>query len=264
MISGASSGIGRHCALCLAKAGFKVIAGVRSEKAGNELEKASSGELKAILLDVTDSKSIKSATQIISTEYLYAIVNNAGIAVFGPLEFIPIDEIRRQFDVNLFGHITVTQAMLPYLRRNGGGRIINISSISGIVAFPMCGPYAASKFALQAFNDSLRRELKQWNIQVISIQPGNIRTSIWDKTFLNATAIAEKFPAEADIYYKKGPIHTEIKNTVKMTDPSTVSHAVRRALTVRRPKNRYLVGMDARKYVFLNWILPNWLFERII
>ncbi len=262
-ISGAASGIGRQCTMTLVNAGFRVIAGVRNKQAGEELTKISPGRIKPIILDITNSKDIESATREVSAENLYGIVNNAGIAVLGPLEFIPLEKIRHQFEVNLFGHIAVTQAFLPFLRDSGKGRIINISSISGFVAFPFFGPYASSKFAIEAFSEALRRELKPWNIQVALIRPGNIKTPIWHKSFLIAQSIADGFPPEAEAYYGKRIMGGD-RSGDNMTEPSSVAKAVLQALTARRPQSSYLVGRDARKYAVLKRLLPDWLFDKFL
>ncbi len=262
-ISGAASGIGRQCTMSLVDAGFRVIAGVRNKQAGEKLAQMAPGQVKPIVLDITKSKDIESATRVVSAENLYGIVNNAGIAVLGPLEFIPLEKIRQQFEVNLFGHIAVTQAFLPFLRNSGKGRIINISSISGFVAFPFFGPYASSKFALEAFSEALRRELKPWNIQVALIRPGNIKTPIWHKSFLTAQSIADGFPPEAEAYYGNRMMSGD-RSGDNMTDPSVVAKAVLHALTASRPRSSYLVGRDARKHAFFKRLLPDWLFDRIL
>jgi NAD(P)-dependent dehydrogenase (short-subunit alcohol dehydrogenase family) len=265
-ISGASTGIGRHCALLLVKAGFKVLAGVRSEKAGEELAQIAPDRLKPIMLDITDKQSIDSAAGIVRSENLYGLVNNAGIAVLGPLEFLPLEKIRNQFEVNLFGHIAVTQAFLPFLRRLGG-RIVNMSSLSGLVAFPLFGPYASSKFALEAFNDALRRELKPWNIMVSLIEPGNVKTPIWNKLLYDAKSEADSFSPEAEMYYGNNIMkmrHNAQWMSQNAQSPSVVADAVLHALTAKRPKTRYVVGLHARKYSILRRLLPDWALDRII
>src|SRR6266568_4897165 len=159
VVTGASTGIGEACALRLDRRGFRVFAGVRREVDGGALKQKASSRLTPILLDVTDASSIKSAAAAVvaalGEEGLSGLVNNAGIAIAGPLEFLPIDELRRQFEVNVIGQIAVTQAFLPLLRK-GHGRIVNMGSIAGKSALPFTGPYCASKFALEALTDSLR------------------------------------------------------------------------------------------------------------
>ena len=262
-ISGASTGIGRLCALRLVKAGFKVFAGVRSEKAGEELSQIAQGRLMPVMLDITDSQSIDSAARIVRSENMYGLVNNAGTLVLGPLEFLPLEMIRKQFEVNLFGHIAVTQAFLPFLRKSGG-RIVNMSSLSGFVAFPFSGAYASSKFALEGFSDSLRRELRPWNINVSLIEPGGkFKTQIWDKSFNSLKSASESFPQEAEKYYGKRLMNTR-HSVEKMSVPSAVAEAVLHALTANRPKIRYIVGLGARKYSMLRRLLPDWVLDKVI
>jgi NAD(P)-dependent dehydrogenase (short-subunit alcohol dehydrogenase family) len=263
VISGASSGIGRECAFHIAEAGFRVLAGVRSEKDADKLKTEAPGKLIPVLLDVTNVETIESVKRMVCSENLYGLINNAGIAVLGPFEFVPIEEIRRQFDVNFFGSIALTQALLPHLRRAGAGRIINISSISSQIAFPQFGPYAASKFAVEAFNDALRRELRPWDIQAVSIRPGNVSTPIWHKSLFDSQSISDNFPTEASRYYDKSPFNPDGK-VARMSQPSAVAKTVLKALTAKKPKTHYLVGMDSLKFAILKWLLPDRLIDRIL
>lgn len=263
LITGASSGIGKTCALHLAKRGFNVVAGVRNDRDAQALHNEKLNNLKTITLDITKKEDIASAVRFFSNDNLYAIVNNAGTAVLGPIEFVPVDSVRKQFEVNLFGHIALTQALLPKLRASGGSRIVNMSSISGMMAFPFYGPYALSKFALEAFNDALRRELKPWRIKVISIQPGNVATPIWHKSFLTASSILTGFPPEAMSLYE-GNLLTSEKPTDDMTKPSAVAHAVFQALSSSHPRTRYRVGKDAKKYAVMLRLLPTRLLDKLL
>lgn len=263
LISGASSGIGKQCALRLAEAGFRVFAGVRSNHSAEQLKRDAPDELTPVLLDVTNNESIESIKRTMRSENLYGIVNNAGVAVLGPMEFIPVEEMRHQFEVNLFGHIALTQALLPHLRAGGIGRIVNMSSISSQIAFPQFGPYAASKFALEAFTDALRRELRPWRIQVVSIRPGNVSTPIWHKSFYSSQSLSDHFPSEAAAYYPQRPFKFDGR-PVKMSQPDAVAKAVRKALTVKNPKAHYLVGRDARKFALFNWLLPDRLMDHLL
>src|SRR5689334_6739039 len=172
LVTGASTGIGRATALELARRGATVYAGVRDPAAVDGLG------LTPVELDVTDAEQVAALSTRL--ERLDGLVNNAGIAVTGPLEHLPLDEVRRQLEVNALGQLAVTQACLPALRA-ARGRIVNMSSISGRVAFPMFGPYAASKFALEAFSDSLRRELRGSGVDVVVIEPGGVTTPIWER-----------------------------------------------------------------------------------
>ena len=267
LITGASTGIGRACALYLDSIGFTVFAGVRREADGNALRENASARLTPVLIDVTDSESIKSALKFISGEMgnagLAGLVNNAGIVTAsGLLEFLPIAEIRNLLEVNLIGHIAVTQAFLPLIRK-GHGRIVYMGSIAGIMPQPYLAPYSASKAALKAITDSLRLEVKPWNIPVSIIEPGIVYTPMWDKAETVAEIKAKNFPREAfDLYGSTINSVVEIlknKKRIKMVAVSIdeVARTVARALTVKRPKTRYIVGRDARLAAFLKWGLPN-------
>ena len=267
LITGASTGIGKACALYLDSIGFNVFAGVRRESDGNDLKENSSGRLTPVLIDVTDSESIDSAVKFVSDKVddagLTALVNNAGIVTAsGLLEFLPIAEIRKLLEVNLIGNIAVTQAFLPLIRK-GHGRIINMGSISGIMPQPYLAPYSASKAALEAITVSLKLELKPWRIPVSIIEPGIVYTPMWDKAETVAVHTAKNSPQEAiDLY---GPTINAIvailqnKKRIKMFAVSidVVAKTVARVLTAKRPGTRYIVGWDARFAAFLTWALPN-------
>src|SRR5438874_93678 len=204
LVTGASTGCGRACALDLDRRGFRVLAGVRKDADGEAL-RAESSRIEPVILDVTDQSSIDAAVKGIGDE-LYGLVNNAGITVAGPLEYLPVDEIRRQFEVNVFGHLAVTQAFLPAIR-NAHGRIVFMSSVGGRVpSAPFLSPYNASKHAIESFGDALRVELAPSGIHVSLIEPGSVATPIWDKSVSAAVALrkglrreaAERYGAAAD------------------------------------------------------------------
>lgn len=252
VVTGSSSGIGKACALQLDKLGFRVFAGVRREMDGDTLRRESSTRLTPILLDVTDAASITSTVDIVTAAIgeigLAGIINNAGIAVAGPLEFLPISEIRQQFEVNVVGQIAVTQAFLPLLR-HGQGRIINIGSLGGRISMPFTGPYNASKFALEALTDALRLELHPWRIPVIIIEPGFIATPIWEKSNEAANTMLTHFPPQADhLYGTIIPIVREKYSHAGRTGTSAeeIANVIIQALTAARPKTRYLAGRGAR------------------
>ena len=181
VVTGASSGIGEATALRLANAGFAVFAGVRREEDAEALRLRG---VRPVRLDVRDAAQVAAAAQevrgALGPAGLVALVNNAGVVVPGPLEFVPLDKLRGQFEVNVIGQVAVIQAFLPLLRETRG-RIVNISSIDGRIATPLLGPYVASKFALEGLSDALRRELRPWGIQITLIEPGAIKTRIWEK-----------------------------------------------------------------------------------
>ncbi|MEK7693262.1 MAG: SDR family oxidoreductase, partial [Chloroflexota bacterium] len=183
VITGASTGIGEACALHLDALGWRVFAGVRKGADGEALQRKASARLIPVRIDVTDQASIASACDAVAQELgargLDGLVNNAGIAVAAPLEFVPIDDLRRQLEINVIGQIAVTQAFLALIR-TARGRIVNIGSVSGKLATPFTGPYSASKFAMEALTDALRIELRPWKIEVSIVEPGSIATPIWE------------------------------------------------------------------------------------
>ncbi len=183
LISGSSTGIGKATAIQLARKGHVVWAGVRAQKSFDALTKANVQGLKPIFLDVCDEKSIEEAVARITKEsgLLHGLVNNAGIAIGGPVEAVNLSDWRRQFETNVFGQILVTQKCLPLLRQCKG-RIVNVSSVSGKIASPFLAPYAGSKHALEAISDSLRRELRPHGVKVSIVEPGPIATPIWEKS----------------------------------------------------------------------------------
>jgi NAD(P)-dependent dehydrogenase (short-subunit alcohol dehydrogenase family) len=241
IISGASTGIGRATALHLAKRGFDVLAGVRDEADAPE-------GTTAVLLDVTDSAAIAALAARIAGSPLAGLVNNAGIAAGGPVEHVSLEDWRRQFDVNLFGHVEMTRALLPALR-SGTGRIVNIGSIGGRQAVPFVAPYSASKFALHAFSDSLRLELHAQGVHVALVEPGAIATPIWRKGDDSLDEIEAGMAPAMTERYRKGLDGTR-KATARAvrhaTEPQKVAEVVAHALTARRPRARYVVGPDAR------------------
>jgi short-subunit dehydrogenase len=265
LITGASTGIGKACALYLDSIGFNVFAGVRKEADGNALKKNSSERLNPVIIDVTDSESIDSALKFVSGKVgdagLAGLVNNAGINAGGLFEFLPITEIRNLMEVNLIGHIAVIQAFLPLIRK-GNGRIINMGSIAGIMPQPYLAPYSASKAALEAITNSLRLELKPWNIPVSIIEPGIVYTPMWDKAETEAEIKAKNFPQEAfDLYGSTiNSVVDILKNKKRIimvaVSIDKVARTVARVLTAKRPKTRYIVGWDARLAAFLTWALP--------
>lgn len=260
LVTGASTGIGEACARYLAARGWRVFAGVRQPADARRLEGA---HIHPVTLNVTKPQhiqnSIEQITAAVGPTGLQGLVNNAGIAVVAPLEFLPLEELRRQFEVNFFGQVAVTQACLPLLRR-GQGRVVNISSISGKVTAPLFGPYSTSKFALEAFSDALRRELAPWDIHVASIEPGAIKTPIWQKGVARADEMLAKLPAQAHEFY--GPAMQRTLGFGRRSDergihPDAVAEAVHHALTARRPRTRYAMGLGARVVIFLLRFIPD-------
>jgi NAD(P)-dependent dehydrogenase (short-subunit alcohol dehydrogenase family) len=263
VITGASTGIGEACALHLDKLGLRVFAGVRKESDAERLRQAGSAELVPLYIDVTDHHSILKAaetvTGMVGQAGLKGLVNNAGLAVGGPLEFLSLANLRQQLEINVIGQIAVTQTFLPLLRQ-GRGRVINMSSISGRIAMPFLGPYAASKFALEALTDSLRLELQPWGIEVISIQPGAIATPIWNKSISHAEEMLKHSPAQATLLY--GARLDKLRQTIlkragQGIPAGEVAKVVAQALLTERPKTRYLVGRNAKFGALLIKFLPD-------
>lgn len=270
LITGASTGIGRATALHLDRLGWTVYAGVRKETDAESLRAASAGRLIPVRLDVTDAPSIAAAAETIGGgdggAGLRGLVNNAGIAVAAPVEFLPLDQLRRQLEVNLVGQVAVTQAVLPLLRA-GRGRVVNMSSIGGRLASPMMAPYNASKFALEALTDVLRLELRPWGIDVVAIEPGAIATPIWEKSVAAADHMLPSLPVAAQELY--GPAieaarRWAARQAAAGIPPEAVARAVARALTARRPRTRYAVGRDAQVGVLLARLLPDRLRDELI
>jgi NAD(P)-dependent dehydrogenase (short-subunit alcohol dehydrogenase family) len=251
LVTGASTGIGRACATHLAALGFEVLAGVRRP------EDAPPG-LEPLRLDVTDAADVRAAAQRVGDE-LAALVNNAGIAISGPVEGVPVAEWRRQLEVNLLGQIAVTQALLPALI-NARGRIVNMSSIGGRSALPMFGPYSASKFALEAVTDALRRELAPLDVKVVSVEPGGIATPIWEKGFADADRVLDAMPVNVRQRYD-GLIAVMRREAERAArdglPPDAVAAVVGRALTAHRPRARYVIGRDAKVQAALGRLLPD-------
>ena len=262
LITGASTGIGRACALHLDRLGFRVLAGVRKSEDGDALRAEASDRLVTVLIDITDADSIAEASRhvdALAPEGLAALVNNAGIALTGPLEFIDLDRVRRQFEVNVFGHLATTQAMLPALRR-GHGRIVNMSSMAGWVGAPFYGPYTSSKHALRAMTDALRLELAPWDLPVVLIEPGAIDTPIWEKGLDLARDTVDALPEGGRARYAPQieVALDSIESQGRRGIPSErVAEAVSSALLARQPKARYVVGRDARLAIIAKRFLPD-------
>ncbi len=278
LITGASTGIGRASALRLARKGWTVFAGVRDASAGERLaaEAGANAALTPLTLDVTDPAQIAAAAQLVGARTgaaatagsparrLDALVNNAGVGIGGPVELVSADDWRTQFEVNVFGQVAVTRALLPALRA-ASGRIVLVSSVGGRVAVPFNGPYSASKHALEAIGDALRGELQSSGIAVSLIEPAGVKTSIWDKA--RASVAQFEVPPELQQYYGRMPAAA-----AKVVDdaerrgvaPERIAETIERALAARRPRARYLVGGEARGMVLAHALLPSAAFDRLI
>jgi NAD(P)-dependent dehydrogenase (short-subunit alcohol dehydrogenase family) len=274
VITGASTGIGATCALHLDGLGLQVFAGVRKIADGEALRSRGSTRLTPLLLDVTDEQSIRHAAAFVDSRVgaagLFGLVNNAGVVVAGPLEAVPIPDLRRQLEINVIGQVAVTQAFLPLIRK-ARGRIVNMGSIAGRATMPLMGPYSASKFALEAVTDALRLELQPWGIRVSIVEPGAIATPIWEKSQRDGAALeAAAPPAMTELYRDAIAAVKEavVEAARRAIPPDAVARAVEHALLAPRPKTRYLVGTDAKIRALMAKVLPDrladWLLTRII
>ena len=271
VITGASTGIGEACALRLAGSGFHVFAGVRRDEDGARLlAQASPETLTPLMIDVTDEASIaKAASTVIATagdRGIAGLVNNAGISVTGPLEFLPLARFRQQMEVNVTGQIAVTQAFMPLVRK-ARGRVVFMGSIGGRMSSPFLGPYSASKFALEAITDSMRVELRPWGIHVSIVEPGSIATPIWEKALSTADEIEREIdPAGVKLYEKSiSALRKTAKDLGARGIPADeVAKVVEHALTAKTPKTRYIVGRDAKIQALLFKFAPDRLRDRAV
>jgi NAD(P)-dependent dehydrogenase (short-subunit alcohol dehydrogenase family) len=251
VVTGASTGIGRATALRLASSGYTVFAGVRKDQDAESLRRESPS-LIPLILDVTDPEHLGDAVRAVEAHVgaqgLRGLVNNAGISGGASTEFLPLDDLRGMLEVNVVGVVATTQAFLPLLRL-GGGRIVCIGSISGRMAVPFLAAYSMSKAAVSALCDSLRGELRPWGIHVAMVEPGAIRTPIWDKGLRDVDESLQKWPQRAlQLYGAAIPkLRTLTEKTASSAiPPENVAKVVEHALSARRPRTRYLVGTDAR------------------
>jgi NAD(P)-dependent dehydrogenase (short-subunit alcohol dehydrogenase family) len=266
LISGTSSGIGAACVARLARAGWRVYAGVRREEDGERLASAIAADVVPVILDVTRAQDIAAVLDRIRAERgkLHGLVNNAGIGVGGPVELLTVDEWRRQFDVNLFGLLALTREAMPLVER-ADGRFVHIGSIAGRVAMAGLGPYSASKHALEAVNWALRAELAPATRMTSSlVEPGDVRTAIWGKAAANVDVLEDVLRSRG-LTGRYGFVVDQLRGfaaegEAKGVAPDAVAQAVERALTARRPRARYTVGRDAA-VVGLMTLLPDRLRE---
>lgn len=269
LVTGASTGIGRAAALRLDATGWTVFAGVRKSEDADSLARAGSSRITPLILDVTDPDQIAAAAKRIEAESgsgLGGLVNNAGIAIPGPLETLPIEDFRRQVEVNLSAQVAVTQAMLPAIRR-ARGRIVFLSSIGGRIAFPLNGAYHAAKFGIEAVGDVFRQELRPWGISVSIVEPGSIDTPIWERGASNASEIEARAHPDQEALY--GQAIESFRKVVKDLaergiPPEKVAKVIEHALSAARPRSRYLVGLDAKLQARLKPLIPTPLFDRMV
>ncbi len=254
LITGTSTGIGAACVERMAAEGWTVYAGVRRETDGERLERAVAGDVRPVLLDVTDRGQLADVVTRLEDELgargLDGLVNNAGVPAGGPIEILSDDEWREHFEINVFGLVAVTRELLPLLRR-AKGRVVNIGSISGRVSAPLLAPYSAGKHAVEAISESLRVELADAGMSVACVEPGEIKTEIWTKADQRLEELEDEIRSDGRIeeHYRR---YVEMlygftaEGAKRGTRAEKVAGAVAHALTADRPKHRYLVGPDAK------------------
>jgi NAD(P)-dependent dehydrogenase (short-subunit alcohol dehydrogenase family) len=269
MITGASSGIGRATALQLAARGYRVFAGVRKPEDGQALQAAAQGKIEPVVIDVVDYESVSSAARLVATmlgaDGLDALVNNAGISISGPLELLPMAMFDRQMQVNVSGQVAVTQAFLPLLRK-ARGRIVFIGSMAGRVTMPLLGAYSASKHAVEAVANAFRHELRSAGIKVSVLEPGSIKSEIWQKADAHHDELLAAVPRIRELYGAElGAMLSLPKQAARYAIPAErIARLVHRVLSTARPRARYLVGPDAHVMApFFEW-LPTWFTDFVV
>jgi NAD(P)-dependent dehydrogenase (short-subunit alcohol dehydrogenase family) len=269
LVTGASSGIGRATAILLDQRGYRVFAGVRKQADAESLAEEGSDRLAPVTLDVVKQRSIAAAKGKIEREVggdgLAGLVNNAGVGGGGPVEFLDLKDLYETLDVNLFGQVAVTQAFLPLLRR-AKGTIVFVSSIGGRVASPFLSPYNISKFGMEALGESLRQELKPWDIDVVIVEPGSIDTRIWGKAQETMRDRVSELQPDARRLY--GRQLSRFGETLQETashgiPPERVARVIHRAIRSDNPRPRYLVGTDAKVAARLKGTLPDRTFSKL-
>jgi len=269
-ITGASTGIGEAAALHLDRLGHRVFAGVRREEDGESVARQASERLVPVLCDVADAASVAAAVACVDEEVgeagLDGLVNNAGVARAGPLEHLPLEEWRDQFEVNVFGQVAVTQAALPLLRR-ARGRICFVGSVSGRLGAPLMGPYVGSKFAIEGIAQCLRQELKPWGIAVSVVEPGPVKTPIWSKGRDYASELEQRLGPEAMARYRDQieATRTSLDRNERIgVSTEKTSAAIEHALLAPRPKHRYLVGAPAVVGGTIARVLPDKALDKLL
>ena len=262
VITGASSGIGSAAALRLVALGFTVYGAARRL---DRLEALAAQGVKPLALDVTDAKSMRAgiAEVIAATGRIDVLVNNAGYGSYGAIEDVTQEEAKRQFDVNVFGAMELTKLVLPQMRQQGSGRVINISSVGGRGVGPFGGWYHGTKFALEALSDSLRMELKPFGIDVVVVEPGGIESEFLDIAATGLEAISGQGPY-ADRVKAMLASFTDPKMVSRQSPPQVIADVIARAATAQRPKTRYVAGFGARPLVALRWLLSDRAFDALI
>lgn len=258
LVTGASSGLGKDFAVQLAKEGYTVYAAARRLDRLKELEQFG---IHPLQMDVTKEADVVKAVERIEKEIggIDVLINNAGYAIYGAVETIPLEDARRQFDVNIFGLARLTQLVLPGMREQKRGKIINISSMGGKVYTPLGAWYHATKHALEGWSDCLRLELEQFDIDVVIIEPGLIETEFTD-------VVGESlFKRDQGSAYR--PMVEKLAGAQKNlsgSHPSVITNLILKAVKAKKPKTRYKAGKMAKPVMFMRWLLSDRMFDKII
>lgn len=259
LVTGAGTGIGRACALYLAEEGFHVIAAGRRLEPLEALAAEKPGTITPVSIDVTDPDNIAAAMATISP--IDGLVNNAGVAIMGAIEAVPVAEWRRQFEVNVFGVANMCQAVLPQMRQRGAGRIVNIGSVTGRLVPPFQGVYGSSKHAVEGLSDALRREVERYGIFVSVVRPGFVNTTFGEQE--QESLSQHRMDAYAEHHDRYAKWHHEKGHKVA-PDPVIVAREVEKALTAPKPRTRYACPASARRFILLRSILPARMVDRMI
>ncbi|MDJ0569481.1 MAG: oxidoreductase [Pleurocapsa sp. MO_192.B19] len=260
LVTGASSGIGKATAKRLAADGYHVFAAARRLEKMTDLK---SERITVLPLDVTNEESVRSLVETISAQAgrLDVLVNNAGYGSHGALEAVSLEEAKYQFEVNVFGLMSLTQLILPIMRKQRSGKIINVSSMVGKVSVPMTGWYCASKHALEALSDALRLEVQQFGIKVVIIEPGAIKTEFNDiaKDKVNQASSIEAYQSWIETWNK-------ILESSNQTgaEPEVIAGVIAKAVRAKQPRSRYAAPFDSKFFLFLKWLLSDKLFDRVV
>ena len=262
LVTGASSGIGEDTARKLQALGYIVYGAARRT---DRLQALTADGIRPLAMDVTDDASMTAGVDRIleETGRIDVLVNNAGYGSHGAIEDVPIDEARRQFEVNVFGLARLTQLVSPHMRAQGSGTIINISSIGGRLTTPLGGWYHATKYAVEALSDALRMELRPFGIDVVVVEPGAIRTAWWSIAADHLEATAEGSAYADQIRAVAGAMHSESNNR-RFSPPVAIARTVGKIVTARRPRTRYAVGFMAGPLIAARRILPDRAFDQLI
>ena len=262
LVTGASSGIGKSTVKLLLSAGATVYAAARRVEKMKDLEELGAHLAK---MDVTDEESVVSGINSILAKEgsVDILVNNAGYGSYGAIEDVPVDEARRQFEVNIFGLARLTQLVLPQMRQNKYGKIVNISSMGGKIYTPFGGWYHATKHALEGFSDCLRLETEPFGIDVVVVEPGGIATE-WGAIAAENLKKTSGTGAYAESANKVADGMAEMYSTNQLSDPAVIAKVILKAVTARKPKTRYAAGYMAKPVMFMRHWLPDRWFDRII